>query len=278
MHDINPLALPFEFKGTSDNGKIGCLLLHSFTTSPSEVRPLGIYLRNLGYSGIAPLLPGHGSVPEDLGNTTWLDWYSVARDSLIYLKESYDCVFVIGVALGSVLATILAASHLRIHISGLILISPSQHAPSTLVKNLLPFVKHFKKEFAMEQEPLANGLRGKGQFFYSKRPTTALIEMYRVIGFTNHRLANITQPTLVINTETADGATDFIFEKLTDCEKKKAYTMVTSSPRWYLFEKEAKPAFEEIDGFIQSVMDGSLEKYQPPTESVSEENDIEKTE
>ncbi|MHA1443364.1 MAG: alpha/beta hydrolase [Candidatus Hodarchaeales archaeon] len=278
MHDINPLALPFEFKGTSDKGKIGCLLLHSFTTSPSEVRPLGIYLRNIGYSGIAPLLPGHGSVPEDLGNTTWLDWYSVARDSLIYLKDSYDCVFVIGLALGSVLATILAASHLRIHISGLILISPSQHAPSTLVKNLLPFVKHFKKEFAMEQEPLANGLRGKGQFFYSKRPTTALIEMYRVIGFTNHRLANITQPTLVINTETADGATDFIFEKLTDCEKKKAYTMVTSSPRWYLFEKEAKPAFEEIDGFIQSVMDGSLEKYQPPTESVSEENDIEKTE
>jgi len=275
MHDINPLALPFEFKGPSDKGKIGCLLLHSFTTSPSEVRPLGIYLRNLGYSGIAPLLPGHGSVPEDLGNTTWLDWYSVARDSLIYLKESYDSVFVIGVALGSVLATILAASHLREPIAGLILISPSQHAPSTLVKSLLPFVKHFKKDFQMEQETVTNDLRDKGQFFYSKRPTKALIEMYRVIGFTNHRLANITQPTLVINTETEDGATDFIFEKLTDCEKKKAYTMVTTSPRWYLFEKEAKTAFEEIDGFIQSVMDGSLEKYQPLTESVSGENDIE---
>ena len=98
--------------------------------------------------------------------------------------------------------------------------------------------------------------------------------MYRVIGFTNHRLANITQPTLVINTETADGATDFIFEKLTACEKKKAYTMVTASPRWYL-EKEAKVAFDEIDGFIQSVMDGSLEIYVPPTESVSEQADKE---
>ena len=278
MHDINPLALPFEFKGPSDKGKIGCLLLHSFTTSPSEVRPLGIYLRNLGYSGIAPLLPGHGSVPEDLGNTTWLDWYASARDSLFYLKDSYQSVFVIGVALGSVLATILAASHLRINITGLILISPSQHSPSTLVKNLLPFVKYFKKDFQTEQEIVTDDLREKGQFFYSKRPTTSLIEMYRVIGFTNHRLANITQPTLVINTETADGATDFIFEKLTDCEKKKAYTMVTSSPRWYLFEDEAKPAFEEIDGFIQSVMDGSLEKYQKPNESVSEENDIENPE
>ena len=275
MHDVNPLALPFEFKGPSERGKIGCLLLHSFTTSPSEVRPLGIYLRNLGYSGIAPLLPGHGSVPEDLGNTTWLDWYAVARDSLFYLKESYENVFVIGVALGSVLATILAASHLRVNITGLILISPSQHAPSTLVKNLLPFVKYFKKDFQTEAVPIKTDLRDKGQFFYSKRPTTALIEMYRVIGFTNHRLANITQPTLVINTETADGATDFIFEKLTDCEKKKAYTMVTASPRWYLFEKEAKPAFEEIDGFIQSVMDGSLEKYVSPTETASEQSDKE---
>ena len=127
----------------------------------------------------------------------------------------------------------------------------------------------------MEQVPVNNDSQEKGQFFYSKRPTTALIEMYRVIGFTNHRLAGITQPTLVINTETADGATDFIFDKLTDCEKKKAYTMITSSPRWYLNASEAKPAFEEIDQFIQAVMDGSLEKYQPPNEPASEENDTE---
>ena len=259
MHDVDPLALPFEFQGTGPNKDISCLLLHSFTASASEVRPLGLYLRNKGYSGIAPLLPGHGSVPEDLGSTTWLDWYAVARDSLYYLKDTYPNVFVIGVALGSVLATILAASHLRVSINGLILISPSQHSPSALVKNILPFVKFFKKDFTMVAENVPDDLRDQGQFFYSKRPTTALIELYRVIGFTNHRLENITQPTFVINTETAEGSVDFIFDKLKSCEIKKKYTMKASSLRWYLNTKEAKPAFEEIESFIHAIMNGNDE-------------------
>jgi carboxylesterase len=254
--DVNPLALPFEFQGTGKNRDISCLLLHSFTASASEVRPLGLYLRNKGFSGIAPLLPGHGSVPEDLGNTTWLDWYAVARDSLYYLKETYPHVFVIGVALGSVLATILAASHLRVGIDGLVLISPSQHSPSALVKNILPFVKFFKKDFTMVAD-LDPEVEDKGQFFYSKRPTTALIELYRVIGFTNHRLANINQPTLVINTETAEGSVDFIFDKLESCKIKKKYTMNAKSLRWYLNQDEAKPAFNEIESFIYKIMDRS---------------------
>jgi carboxylesterase len=255
MHDVDPLALPFEFQGTESNREISCLLLHSFTASPSEVRPLGLYLRNKGYSGISPLLPGHGSVPEDLGNTTWLDWYAVARDSLYYLKDTYKYVFVIGVALGSVLATILAASHLSVRINGLILISPSQHSPSALVKNILPFVKFFKKDFTMVEETVSDDLRDQGQFFYSKRPTTALIELYRVIGFTNHRLANITQPTLVINTETAEGSVDFIFDRLTSCKIKEKFTMSSSSLRWYLHDSDAKPAFTHIDRFIQDTME-----------------------
>ncbi|MHA1975426.1 MAG: alpha/beta hydrolase [Candidatus Hodarchaeales archaeon] len=254
MHDVDPLALPFEFQGTDEKKNVSCLLLHSFTASPSEVRPLGLHLRNKGYSGIAPLLPGHGSVPEDLGNTTWLDWYAVARDSLYYLKDLYSHVFVIGVALGSVLATILAASHLSVTINGLILISPSQHSPSALVKNILPFVKFFKKDFTMVEEDVSDDLRDQGQFFYSKRPTTALIEMYRVIGFTNHRLANISQPTLVINTQTAEGSVDFIFDKLTNAKEKKKYTMNTSSLRWYLQPSEAAPAFTEIEDFINGIV------------------------
>lgn len=255
MHDVSPQALPFEFKGFDDNQRIGCLLIHSFTASPSEVRPLGVFLRNRGYSGIAPLLPGHGSVPEDLKQTSWLDWYSNAREGLFYLKENYARCIVIGVALGSVIATMLAASPERESINGVVLISPSQHTPSALVKTVLPFLKYIKKEFPTitEHEAVAKSLAEEKfeHFFYEKRPTTALIELYKIIGFTNKRLSLITQPTLIIHHKKDLISADFIFDNLLNCATKERWTHEKGA-RWFCYSEEAQSGFEKIDNFIQT--------------------------
>ena len=255
MYDVDPLALPFEFKGFGPKGEIGCLLLHSFTASPSEVRPLGVFLRNCGYSGIAPLLPGHGSVPEELRQTTWLDWYSNAREGLFYLISNYSKIVVLGVALGSVLATMLAASPERDHIGGVILISPSQHPPSTLVKTVLPFLKYIKKSFATISEEEAGIIKAldeeRGQFYYSKRPTESLIELYRVIGFTNRRLSLITQPTLIIHNENDSLSPEFILDNLINCSYKERWTHEKRA-RWFFYSEEAQAAFEKIDSFIET--------------------------
>ncbi len=53
----------FEFQG--DNGK-AVLLLHGYTGSASEMRPLGEYLHKQGYTVLCPLLPGHGTTVEEL--------------------------------------------------------------------------------------------------------------------------------------------------------------------------------------------------------------------
>jgi carboxylesterase len=255
MHDVSPQALPFEFKGFGDNQSIGCLLIHSFTASPSEVRPLGVFLRNCGYSGIAPLLPGHGSVPEDLKQTSWLDWYSNAREGLFYLKENYARRIVIGVALGSVIATMLAASPERESINGVVLISPSQHSPSALVKTVLPFLKYIKKEFPTITEHETESERFTKekfeQFIYEKRPTTALIELYKIIGFTNKRLSLITQPTLIVHHKNDLISADFIFNNLSNCAIKERWTHEKGA-RWFFYSEEAQSAFEKIDNFIQT--------------------------
>ncbi len=256
MYDVDPLALPFEFKGFGSKSDVGCLLLHSFTASPSEVRPLGVFLRSCGYSGIAPLLPGHGSVPEELRQTTWLDWYSNAREGLFYLLQNYSKIIVIGVALGSVLATMLAASPERDQINGLILISPSQHSPSTLVKTVLPFLKFIKKDFSTISEVEAELMKKvsdeeREQFYYSKRPTESLIELYRVIGFTNRRLSLITQPTLIIHNENDILSPDFIYDKLVNCPYKERWTHEKRA-RWFFYSEEAQSAFEKIDSFLEN--------------------------
>lgn len=254
--DVNPLALPFEFQG-NENREIGCLLIHSFTASPSEVRALGIFLRNKGYSGLAPLLPGHGSDPKDLQQVTWLDWYESARESLLYLRRSYKNVVIIGVALGAVLATMLAASPEKDNINGLVLISPSQHQPSALIITILPFIKWFKKEFTTDSdEQFAYDLLKHANFYYSKRPTTALIELYRVIGFTNRRLPLIDQPTLIIHSERDQSsnvdAPDFIYNRVKS--NNKQLFNIEKSGRGFLLTDEAVPAFEKIHEFIQSII------------------------
>jgi carboxylesterase len=253
--DVNPLALPFEFQGHVYKD-ISCLLIHSFTASPSEVRALGIFLRNNGYSGLAPLLPGHGSHPNELKQVTWLDWYESVRESLLYLRRNYENVIIIGVSLGAVLATMLAASPERENVAGLVLITPSQHQPSSLIINILPFIKRFKKEFTTDSdEQIAYDLQEHANFYYSKRPTSALIELYRVIGFTNKRLPLISQPTLIIHSKKDQSSTldspDFIYNLVKSTNKQIFH--IEHSGRGFLLADEALPAFEKIHEFIQSI-------------------------
>ena len=63
-------------------GPTGVLLLHGFTSSPAEVRPLADYLAAQGYTVASPLLAGHGTSPDDLRGTTWQDWVDSAEAGL----------------------------------------------------------------------------------------------------------------------------------------------------------------------------------------------------
>src|SRR2546430_8469231 len=51
------------------DGPDACLLLHGLTGSPAEMRPVGDALAAAAFRAVAPLLPGHGTTPEDLYNT-----------------------------------------------------------------------------------------------------------------------------------------------------------------------------------------------------------------
>ncbi len=48
------------------NGKRGVLLLHGFTGNTKDVKSLGTFLNEHGYTCYAPLYDGHGASPEEL--------------------------------------------------------------------------------------------------------------------------------------------------------------------------------------------------------------------
>jgi carboxylesterase len=110
---------PFEL----GEGEDGCLLLHGFTGTPWDVRPLGEALAQSGWHVRAPRLPGHGLSPEAMLEVTWRDWEQAAEDGLSSLGQ-HSRLFVAGLSMGALLALILAARHPE-RIRGLALVAPA---------------------------------------------------------------------------------------------------------------------------------------------------------
>ncbi len=50
----------------ADGGPIGVLLIHGYTGSVAETRPMGEYMAGHGMTVRCPLLSGHGTTPQDL--------------------------------------------------------------------------------------------------------------------------------------------------------------------------------------------------------------------
>lgn len=99
--------------GPSDPFSLGegdeaCLLLHGLTGSPAEVRPIGEVLAQAGFRALGPLLPGHGTTPDDLETVTRSDMLDAAREALLSLRGARR-VYLCGLSMGALLAVRLAA-------------------------------------------------------------------------------------------------------------------------------------------------------------------------
>ena len=100
MYEVNPLAESFELPGS----RINCLLIHGLTSSPSEMRILGEYLHQYGYSVYAPLLPGHGTSYEHLNKTRWPEWYETVEELTKNLLQQAEPLVVVGLSMGGLLS------------------------------------------------------------------------------------------------------------------------------------------------------------------------------
>jgi len=101
------------------------LLIHGFTGSPVEMRPFGDALAKAGYTVLAPLLPGHGSQPEDMNRVRWQEWAAAVEVEYHRLAGHAAQIFVSGLSMGGLLALHLAAQQATV--AGLLLFSPALH-------------------------------------------------------------------------------------------------------------------------------------------------------
>jgi len=179
-------------------GPVGCLLIHGYTGSAVEMRPMGDYLAARGLTVSAPLLPGHGTTPDELSRTTWQDWYAEVERAFVGLGQSCDKVFVTGFSLGSLLALHLAAQH---EMSGLIVLSPALLVRDWRI-GLVPLLRFFLKAMPKDPDPAHSDLADKeacrGFWSYDVYPVPGAYQVYLLQKLVRAELERIDTPTLIV--------------------------------------------------------------------------------
>ena len=134
----------FFINGSSEKS-IGLLFIHGFTATTVEVRQIANYFHSLGYSVRGPLLPGHGTTPEDMNKKNLDDWINAAENAYLQLKRTKERICVFGESMGALLSFILASRHPEIE--KLFIFSPALKIDG-LWKSILiwPFIPYVYKK------------------------------------------------------------------------------------------------------------------------------------
>lgn len=134
---------PFSIlhEGSGDH-RTGALLVHGFTGTPDEMRPLARVLSGLGIDAHAMLQRGMGAEIEQLGEMTARIWKETAVARWREHVERYERTILVGFSMGGAVAPLQAAAHPP---DLMILLAPHLRMADRRAI-ALPLVKHFKKE------------------------------------------------------------------------------------------------------------------------------------
>ena len=117
-------AEPWSFTPLSHNGssRFGALVIHGLTSNPDSMRGIAKALAAAGFHVELPLLPGHGTVMEDLIPIRWSDWAATVEAAYQTLAARVEKVVVVGLSLGGALTLRVGADHPEV--AGLVCVNP----------------------------------------------------------------------------------------------------------------------------------------------------------
>ena len=213
-----PGAEPFFLPG----GRHGVLLIHGFTGLPAELRLMGAYLNERGFTVLAIRLAGHGTTVEDLSRMEHEDWMDSVRDGYAILSGACDRVSAIGHSMGAVFALLLSVEAEVAHVVSLgapIMIAPEQgleHLPTreACIDRYVPKARRKLRDVPQG----ANNT-------YRRMPLVSIHELLDVVAILCAQIGRVTAPLLIVHGErdhTADPkSADYLYENVGSprCEK-----------------------------------------------------------
>ena len=185
--DLNP----FFFEG----GEVGCLLVHGFSGSPPEMRPMGEYLAGKGLTVAGVRLAGHGASPEDMARTGWRDWVGSAEEGLRELQRRCDRVFVAGLSMGGLITLHLAAHH---SVAGIVVMSAPAYIADWRFR-FMPLAQHFIHWVTPNIESDLTDPEAENRYSsYDRLPTRCVASLGELLSLVRSELPQVKVPALIM--------------------------------------------------------------------------------
>ena len=173
----------------------GALVLHGLTGSTQSVAGIAAALAAAAFDVEAPMLPGHGTSPEDLALHGWAEWTSTAEAAYRDLYARSGPVVAVGLSMGGALAAGLAANHPEV--VRLAVVNPLVDPPAAVFLETL-------ERFLAAGERFLPGVGGDiadpdaEEVAYDRLPVAALLSMGRGLVALHPRLAEVRCPVLIL--------------------------------------------------------------------------------
>lgn len=245
---LMPGAEPIFFKG----GSSGILFFHGFTGSPYEGKDFAATLSGQGYTVWVPLLPGHGTKPQDLMEVTWQDWFTFARQCLLKLKSQCDKVIVSGQSMGGSLALNLSAVE---SVDAVLSLAGAAFLKDWRLK-LLPIARRFLHyQYKSRGPDVSLKEVKKNSASYHKYPLRSIDELLQLLAFTRQNLSRVSAPLLLIHSKRDHTVTyanmDYIYTRVSSSIKQKR--SLQNSRHIISVDVEKEKVFRWVSNFLEEL-------------------------
>lgn len=246
---------PFALAG----GPVGVLLIHGFTGSPPEMRPLGDFLARHGYTVLAPLLPGHGTEPEDLNRVRWQDWTAAVEAAYADLASRTAQQFVAGLSMGALLALHLASADLPGRLRGVILFAPGMRTADWRLP-LTPLARYVRPLLPRDPDApsdLGDPTADRLLWSYEAYPVGGASQLWRLQRAVRKRLRRVTAPILIFqgrrDRAVRPDSPQFILDRVSSAHKELIW--LERSGHALTVDQEKEAVFQRCLEFIRTHSD-----------------------
>lgn len=251
--ESKPKEIGKPFIMYDEKNTIGCVLSHGYLSAPREIEPLAKYLFAHGINVYGVRLKGHGTMPEDLRDTSYKDWYDSLDIGYAALSCVSEKIFLCGFSTGGLLS-LLKASNVDNKIDGIICINCALSLEDIYVNYVYPalnFLSIFNADFETYETKTEHP-----EINYKMNYSSSVDEWKEMVEAITQRLEYVIEPTLIIQADkdpiVDSKSADIIYDTIASKDKKK-FIISSDNHEITLQEGVNQEVFEEIRKFITTL-------------------------